>query len=31
VIVNNEPTDFDEIADLVINRDAGDTLSIAVV
>jgi NAD-dependent protein deacetylase/lipoamidase len=30
-IVNNEPTDFDEMADLVINWDAGDTLSRAVV
>lgn len=30
VIVNNEPTDFDHIADLVINHDAGDTLSRAV-
>jgi NAD-dependent deacetylase len=30
VIINNEPTDFDEFADLVINWDAGDTLSRAV-
>jgi NAD-dependent deacetylase len=29
VIVNNEPTDFDEMADLVINRDIGETLSAA--
>jgi NAD-dependent deacetylase len=29
VIINNEPTDFDEMADLVINRDIGETLSAA--
>jgi NAD-dependent deacetylase len=29
-IINNEPTDFDEMADLVINRDIGETLSAAV-
>jgi NAD-dependent deacetylase len=27
VIINNESTDFDEMADLVINRDIGETLS----
>jgi NAD-dependent deacetylase len=31
VIVNNEPTDFDEMAHLVVNWDAGDALSRAVV
>jgi NAD-dependent deacetylase len=30
VIINNESTDFDEMADLVINRDIGETLSAAV-
>jgi NAD-dependent deacetylase len=29
VIINNESTDFDEMADLVINRDIGATLSAA--
>jgi NAD-dependent deacetylase len=29
VIINNEPTDFDEMADLVIRRDIGETLSAA--